>query len=582
VDSFEIQPPRTDPAANRVGDEPRRERFRWQAAELAGLPGGGLNIAYEAIDRHAIGPRSAKVVLRWHTKQGTRPEVTYAELAAETSRFANALIALGIEPRDVVVTLCGRSPELYTAVFGALKRGCVVCPLYSSFGPDPIITRVTSVKARVLVTTASLYRRKIAVIRDRMPSVAWVIIIDEQNPEPVDDPGTVHWRDVVDVASSDFQIPYTDPHQLALIHFTSGTTDRPKGAMHVHEAVLAQCATARTFLDLHEDDVFWCTADPGWITGISYGLIAPLVLGVTSVVDEEEFLATRWYHILEEEHVSVWYTAPTSLRMLMKAGLDLPPRFDLSALRLVASVGEPLDPAAVAWGRQAFGAPIHDSWWQTETGAVMIANLPGDELRPGSMGKPLPGIEAAIVEVTAGHVTEQPTGAIGELALRAGWPSMFRGYMNDDERYRQCFADGWYLTGDLARRDPDGYYWFIGRREDLIDSAGQVFGPFAVESVLVTHPAIAHAAVIGIPHPIAGSIVKAFVVVRPHHGADPALRDDILALTRRTLDPAMVPSELVFVPDLPRTRSGKIMRRLLRAHELGLPEGDTSTLEGTR
>jgi acetyl-CoA synthetase len=356
----------------------------------------------------------------------------------------------------------------------------------------------------------------------------------------------------------------------------------PKGAVHVHGAVAAHYATASVALDLHRDDVFWCTADPGWVTGTSYGIVAPLVHGVTSIVDEADFDAERWYRILDEQKVSVWYTAPTAIRMLMKAGVELARRRSFPGLRFIASVGEPLNPEAVWWGNDALGLPIHDNWWQTETGGIMIANTAAMDIKPGSMGKPLPGIEAGIVrrEAKGIAVVESPD-AEGELALRPGWPSMFRGYLGQDERYRKCFADGWYLTGDLAKRDADGYYWFVGRADDVIKSSGHLIGPFEVESALMEHPAVAEAGVIGKPDPMAGEIVKAFVSLKKDCEPGDELRAGILALARKRLGAAVAPKEIEFCASLPRTRSGKIMRRLLKARELGLPEGDTSTLEGS-
>jgi len=333
-------------------------------------------------------------------------------------------------------------------------------------------------------------------------------------------------------------------------------------------------------LDLHPDDVFWCTADPGWVTGTSYGIIAPLVHGVTCVVDEADFIAERWYELLEREQVTVWYTAPTAIRMLMKAGPELARKHDLSHLRVAASVGEALHADAVIWGADVLGVPFLDNWWQTETGGIMVANLPCMDVRPGSMGKPLPGIEAGIVFVSQdGHVSELPDDSVGQLALRPGWPSMFRGYLHEEARYAKCFAGGWYLTGDLAKRDGDGYYWFVGRGDDVIKSSGHLIGPFEVESALLSHRAVAEAAAIGIPHPVAGEIVKAFVALKPGFTGDDALRDELIALSRKKLGAAVAPRELTFVAEVPRTRSGKIMRRLLKARELGLPEGDLSTLE---
>jgi acetyl-CoA synthetase len=339
-------------------------------------------------------------------------------------------------------------------------------------------------------------------------------------------------------------------------------------------------ATGVVALDLHDDDIFWCTADPGWITGTSYGIVAPLLHGVTSVVDEAEFDAERWYGILEAEKVSVWYTAPTAIRMLMKAGADMARQRRYPALRFIASVGEPLNPEAVWWGMDAFGLAIHDNWWQTETGGIMIANIPAMDVKPGSMGKPLPGVEAAIARrgVQGVRLIEHADQQ-GELVLRAGWPSMFRGYLDQEERYRKCFAEGWYFTGDLAKRDADGYYWFVGRADDVIKSAGHLIGPFEVESALMEHPAVAQAGVIGKPDPTLGERVKAFVELKPGHEWSEELRLSILGHARQRLGAAVAPKEIAFSQALPRTRSGKIMRRLLKARELGLPEGDTSTLE---
>jgi acetyl-CoA synthetase len=385
----------------------------------------------------------------------------------------------------------------------------------------------------------------------------------------------------MDQASDAFDVVPTTADDPALLHFTSGTTGTPKGAIHVHGAVVTHHATGRYALDLHPEDVFWCTADPGWVTGTSYGIVTPLLHGVTSLVDEAEFDAERWYRLLEEHAISVWYTAPTAIRLLMKAGSELARQHRFPALRFIASVGEPLNPEAVWWGEEAFGLPIHDNWWQTETGGIMIANTPAMDIKPGSMGKPLPGVEASIVRKRddgSCEVVDAPDQE-GELALRAGWPSMFRGYLHQDERYRKCFAGGLYLTGDLARRDADGYYWFVGRADDVIKSAGHLIGPFEVESVLMEHPAVAEAGVIGKPDAVVGETVKAFVSLKSGFEPTEALRMELLGHARKRLGAAVAPKEIAFLPTLPRTRSGKIMRRLLKARELGLPEGDTSTLE---
>jgi acetyl-CoA synthetase len=432
----------------------------------------------------------------------------------------------------------------------------------------------------VLVTTESLYRRKVAALRGALPSLEHVLLVGA-GQEPTSSAGTADYHQLMGAAAEAFTIERTDPEDLALLHFTSGTTGTPKGAVHVHQAVVAHHITGKLALDLHPEDVFWCTADPGWVTGTSYGIIAPLTNGVTSIVDEAEFDARRWYGILQDQKVSVWYTAPTAIRMLMKSGLDLAKEFDVSALRFLASVGEPLNPEAVVWGHTALGRPFHDNWWQTETGGIMIANFAAMDVRPGSMGRPLPGVQAAIVRrVDGDHVEaiEEPD-VQGELALSPGWPSMFRGYWQEPARYRKCFADGFYLTGDLARRDADGYYWFVGRADDVIKTSGHLIGPFEVESIFMEHPAVAEAGVIGKPDPVAGEVVKAFVALKDGFAPSPELRRELLALARTRLGAVVAPKEIKFHGPLPKTRSGKIMRRLLKARELGLPEGDTSTLE---
>ena len=394
-------------------------------------------------------------------------------------------------------------------------------------------------------------------------------------------PGTRDLAGLMEQADDEFDIERTSPDDMALLHFTSGTTGTPKGAIHVHGAVATHYATGKYALDLHPADIFWCTADPGWVTGTSYGIIAPLLHGVTSLVDEAEFDAERWYRLLQDYRVSVWYTAPTAIRMLMKCGAEIPKKYRFPALRFVASVGEPLNPEAVWWGQEVLGRPIHDNWWQTETGGIMIANTPAMDIKPGSMGKALPGVDAFIVRrCEDGSIEKIDTPDVeGELALRAGWPSMFRGYLNQEERYRRCFVGEYYLTGDLAKRDADGYFWFVGRADDVIKSAGHLIGPFEVESALMEHPAVAEAGVIGKPDPMVGEVVKAYVSLKAGFSESEDLRLELLGHARKRLGAAVAPKEIAFVPALPRTRSGKIMRRLLKARELGLPEGDTSTLE---
>ncbi|MDG4597830.1 MAG: acetate--CoA ligase [Candidatus Contendobacter sp.] len=562
-----------EPAPNPADISP----FSWEAAraELEGLPGGGLNIGHEAVDRQVQAGRGDAIALRWLGKDGARREFSYADLTRLSNRFANGLTRLGIQRGDRICILAGRIPELYIAALGTLKVGAVFCPLFSAFGPEPVRVRLAKSRARLLVTTTLLHERKVRAQRHDLPDLEHVLLTDGDGAEP----GIRSFHALLDAESDRFAIPFTDPEDWALLHFTSGTTGSPKGAIHVHDAVVAHRLTGRRVFDLRPGDIYWCTADPGWVTGMSYGIIAPLTNGATLVVDEAEFEANRWYTILERERVNVWYTAPTAIRLLMKAGVELARSRDLSALRFAASVGEPLHPEGVVWGRETLGQPFHDTWWQTETGAIMIANTRARDIRPGSMGQPLPGIEAAIVRRTEDGVALLGPGEEGELALWVGWPSLFRGYLDDPERYRQCFAAGWYLTGDLATRDVDGYYWFLGRADDVIKTAGHLIGPFEIESVLLEHPAVAEAGMIGKPDDFAGQIVKAFVALKPGHVPDDALRKELIGFARTRLGPAVAPRELEFVADLPKTRSGKIMRRLLKARELGLPLGDLSALE---
>jgi acetyl-CoA synthetase len=581
-----IRKPRTGlPVPPNMPDyEAARLSFSWEIArrELDGLPGGkGLNIAHEAVDRHVNAGRGGKAAFRWLGKNGQRRELTYQDLQKQSNRFANLLRQLGLRKGERVFALLGRVPALYVAALGSFKAGCVFCPLFAAFGPEPVRARLAIGEGRVLVTTSTLYQRKISGLRASLPALQHVLLTDEGATQGGLAAGTVDLAGELEKCPSDFAIPPTDPEDAALLHFTSGTTGRPKGALHVHGAVVAHHATGRLALDLHPNDIFWCTADPGWVTGTSYGIIAPLTNGVTMVVDEAEFEVERWYRILAQERVTVWYTAPTAVRMMIRAGEEIARRHDLSALRFMASVGEPLHAEAVEWGRTALGRPFHDNWWQTETGGIMIANFAAMDIKPGSMGRPLPGIEAAIVRCGAdGTIREVgAAGEQGELALRPGWPSMFRAYLNEPERYAKCFSQGWYLTGDLARRDADGYYWFVGRADDVIKTSGHLIGPFEVESVLLEHPAVAEAGVIGKPDPVAFEIIKAFIGLKMGHMPSEQLKRDILAHARKRLGAAVAPKELEFTASLPKTRSGKIMRRLLKARELGLPEGDTSALE---
>jgi acetyl-CoA synthetase len=558
--------------------ESARSGFDWSSieAELDWLPGGGLNLAHEAIDRHCLHGNADKLAMIWEGKNGEEERYTYDDMRRQTNRFANMLASLGVTKGDRVFTFMERLPEIYFTAFGTLKAGCVIGPLFSAFGPDPVKDRMEAAGAKVLVTQPEL-RAKIAHILPLLPDLKHIIVINKngRSSEPLAE-GDLDYEQLMTAASDELAPLSTTRDDYSIMHFTSGTTGKPKGAVHRHNSVVQQYATGKWCLDLHPDDIYWCTADPGWVTGTSYGMIAPWTNGVTQVIYEGGFSARKWYEIIQRYNVTVWYTAPTAIRMLMRSGAELPKTFDLSALRFIASVGEPLNPEAVVWGEKAFGMPIHDNWWQTETGAILIANYNTMDIRPGSMGRPIPGIEAGIIDAEGNPL---PDGQGGNLAIKPGWPAMFQTYWHDEERYDSRFKNGWYFTGDEAVRDSDGYFWFVGRSDDVINTAGHLVGPFEVESALIEHPAVAEAGVIGKPDPIAMEVVKAFVSLKEGYEATDELRRELMRFARGKLAAAVAPREIEIVDGLPKTRSGKIMRRLLKARELGLPEGDTSTLE---
>ena len=554
-----------------------RQGFRWEDVyqEMDWLPGGFLNMAHECIDRHADGPRADKPAMIWLGKDGQEERYTFAQLRDETNKFANVLKSLGVAKGDRVFLFMERVPELYIALFGVLKLGAIAGPLFSAFGPEPVKDRMLDSGASVLVTAPDLRKRLEGVLPD-LPDLKRIIIVDKggRSKEPLQQ-GDLAYEALMAEASADFEVAQTSMNDYSIMHYTSGTTGKPKGAAHRHLAIVQQYATGKWVLDFHEDDIYWCTADPGWVTGTSYGMLAPWSNGVTQVIYEGGFSATAWYEIIQKYRVTVWYTAPTAIRMLMRGGEEGPKRFDLSSLRHINSVGEPLNPEAIVWGSKVFDQAIHDNWWQTETGAILIANYASMPVRPGSMGKPLPGIVAAILDE---EFNPLPPGREGSLAIRPGWPSMFQTYWNNQELYNSRFRKGWYITGDQAKMDEDGYFWFVGRVDDVINTAGHLVGPFEVESVLIEHPAVAEAAVIGVPDPTAMEVVKAFVSLKDGYEQSEELRREILAHGRQRLQ-AIAPRSIEFRDSLPKTRSGKIMRRLLKAQELGLPLGDTSTLE---
>lgn len=545
---------------------------------------GFINICHEALDKHMGGPLEHATAIRfvppdWSSKKHQVNDISYHELTVETYKFAHALEKLGMKKGDVLFSLSPRIPELYTVALGTLRLGTVFSPLFPAFGPEPISARMNKGKAQGIFSLASLFMKKVLPVLNSLPTLKHIILIDDDGSLK-DIPGAIDFHQLMKASDSSPILEKTAPHDMALLHFTSGTTGEPKGAVHVHQAVVYHEQSGRQALDLRSQDIFWCTADPGWVTGTSYGIISPLCNGATLLIDGAEFNATRWYEILKHLKVDVWYSAPTAMRMLMKAGEDLPKYYDFSHVRFASSVGEPLNPEVIKWVKENLDITLHDNWWQTETGGILIANDAKVEIKPGSMGKPLAGIEVALIkDHKDGQIVFAGPDEQGEIAIRKGWPSMFTGYLENPDRYARCFVGDWYLSGDLAKKDKDGYFWFIGRKDDVIKTSGHLIGPFEVENVLMDYPSVLESAVIGIPEPVVGEMIKAFVVLKKDVPHTEEQKSQILAHARKKLGAALAPREIQFIDNLPKTRSGKIMRRLLKARELGLPEGDLSTLE---
>ncbi len=558
--------------------------FRWHQAELEldGLPGDrGLNIAHEALWRHVVAHRGGHVALRVVDADGRCRDVTYAELHEAASRMSNVLASTGVHAGEVVTVLLPPSFELYAVVLGCLAHRCVVSTLSTALGPELIGTRLRLSSTGLLVTTDELFDSALAAEVARADMHLPVLLTGTT----VARAGAVPLEPLLVAAEPRYEIGPTDPEDPAFVHFTGGATGEPKCALHVHAAVAVHTATAAMVLDLHVDhhDVYWCTADPGWNAGMAYGIIAPLVRGVTVVVDTEPGDPERCYDVLADQEVDVWYTSPDVLRrmMLARAAGSHHVR-SLPHLRLIASTGGVVDPEVMRWSLDEFGLPVHDTWWQTETGGIMVANVMALPIRPGSMGKPVPGVTAAVVGCDGEGLPVRRADrqlqlldgrAQGMLAIRATWPSMFRGYVNDSDRYGGCFApaDGaiWYLTGDLVRRDDDGYLWYVARADDVISTHGHLVGPFEVESVLAEHPDVARAAVYAVPDAAAGSLVHAAVVLEPGVVDSAETRRSVLDHALRRLGSAVAPTQVTVVAQLPTTRSGKLLRRLLRAREAG-------------
>ncbi len=557
--------------------EQRYKNFDWKLSEeeLEYGKSRSLNIGYFCSDRICEKGLGKKLALIWEGYTGELKKFTYDDVRIYSNTFAKFLKDVGLLPQDRICLFMDRIPELYISFLGILKMGGIAQPLFSAFGDEALFTRLENAKTRAILTTKK-HVPKVRKIRDKLPELKRIIVLDADDGKLQRDEIAFLMEKAPKVES--FDIHKVERETPSVLHYTSGTTGQPKGALHVHSSIIAQYITTKWVLDLISDDIYWCTADPGWVTGTSYGIIGPWANGITQVVLDSGFSAEKWYSFIQRHKVTVWYSAPTAIRLLMKEGTEVVKKHDLSSLRFLASVGEPLNAEAVIWSQKAFDKPFHDTYWQTETGSIVITNFPGMEIRPGSMGKSFPGILATVVDPKTFQPIKQP-GLVGLIALKPGWPSMFRAYWNNQATYDGKFKNGWYICGDRSSIDKDGYFWFVGRDDDVINTAGHLVGPFEIESALLEHPAVAESAAIGKPDPINMEVVKAFVALKAGFVKNDDLELDIMNFIRKKLSPLAMPQEIEFVDSLPKTRSGKIMRRLMRAKEWGEPIGDISTLE---
>lgn len=544
--------------------------FDWKNVEQAfsWSKTGKINMAYECIDRHVDEGKGDKVALNYKDER-RHESYTFEDMKKYSNKAANVLKnEADVKKGDRVFIFMSRTPELYFAFLGILKIGAIVGPLFEAFMEKAVADRLENSEAKVIITNKALLPR---IPKDKLPHLEKIVVVDDDVEE-----GYVDFNRSFKEASEDFDIEWLNEDDGLILHYTSGSTGQPKGVLHVQKAMLVHYISGKYVLDLQDDDVYWCTADPGWVTGTSYGVFAPWLNGVTNCIVGGRFSPEQWYKMIQDFKVTVWYTAPTALRMLMSAGDDVVDKYDLSSLRSILSVGEPLNPEVIKWSKDVFHKRVLDTWWMTETGGHMIVNYPAMDIKLGSMGKPLPGIEAAIVDDEG---NELPPNRMGNLAIKKGWPSMMHAIWKNPEKYDLYFIGDWYVSGDSAYKDEDGYYWFQGRVDDVIMTAGERVGPFEVESKLVEHEAVAEAGVIGKPDPVRGEIIKAFVALREGYEPSDELKQSIKQFVKEGLSAHSAPREIEFKDKLPKTRSGKIMRRVLKAWELDLDAGDLSTME---
>lgn len=552
--------------------------FTWEKAEkefVELFEDGTLNITHNAIDRHAASDKKDKNALLFTDAKGKKEAYTFSDLKVQTDKFANVLTDSDIVKGDRVFLFMPPIPERYVAFFGILKMGAVAGTLFSAFQEMALLDRLKDSGAKMVITSVALYPRIEKIWKD-LPELEKVLIVERGLDKLPNGEKLISYREEMGKALDFFETVHMSRDDYSYMLYTSGTTGKPKGVMHAHGDILQAMVTTKYVLDLQENDVYWCTADLGWVTGVVYAALGPWGLGVTQVLFEGRFSPEGWYTVLQDNKVTVWYSAPTAIRMLMGSPVE-PKDFDLLSLRHLCSVGEPLNPEAIWWALEKFGLPFHDTWWQTEQGAITIPNYPVMDIKPGSMGKPLPGIKAAILDDEGQELGDNQE---GDLVLQADTvSSLMKTIWNNQEKFDSYFKDKWYISGDRALRDNDGYYWFIGRADDVINTSGERIGPFEVESALVAYPDVVAAGVIGKPDPVRGEIIKAFVVIKTGVSETEELKEKLKAHVKKHLAGHAYPREIAFVEKLPITRSGKIMRRVLKAKELGLPIGDTSTLE---
>ncbi|MDO9542660.1 MAG: AMP-binding protein [Kiritimatiellia bacterium] len=515
---------------------------------------------------------SGKTAFHWRGAHGEQGAWTFGNLEEKSSRFANILQTIGFSAGEVFFIFLPKIPEVFFSFLGALKAQIITGTLFSNFGDEALLDRLGDAGAKGILTRQS-YLKKLLRIRGKLPSLKFIILVDASEHQSDD---ILSLPLLMQQASVEFETPLTTPDTPSVLHYTSGSTGKPKGVLHCHRSVLLQNRTATEVLHLQPDDVFWCTADHGWVTGTSYGIIAPWSLGITQVHFGGAYDAGEWFKILEESPVTVWYTAPTALRMLMREEPTTFQRFNLAKLRHIFSVGEPLNPEISKWGQKVLGHDIYDTWWQTETGAIMITNRPGLPIKPGSMGNPLMGTEAAIVSDKGKVLADNQQ---GNLCLRPGWDSMFISYLHHEDVYRQKFRHGWYMTGDTAYRDSEGYYWFRGRSDDVINTAGHLVSPFEVESALLEVEGIAESGVIGAPDDLLWEKVVAFVALRKGYEWNRSLELKARLHVSNRVSTMATPQEFKVLENIPKNKSGKIMRRVLKAKYLGTDAGDVSTLD---